>query len=94
MASPAAIPSQLHRPSFPPPDELNSTGRHDDFQFKQSRPPGLAIAQPQFFTVPPGMSPAGLLDSPGLFSPGQVIPSVFTCFVALVRFINILVLVL
>ncbi|KAF5449566.1 hypothetical protein F2P56_029998 [Juglans regia] len=71
MASPAAIPSQLHRQSFPAPDELNSTGRDDDFRFKQNRPPGLAIAQPKFFTVPPGMSPAGLLDSPGLFSPGQ-----------------------
>ncbi|RZR73380.1 hypothetical protein BHM03_00023351 [Ensete ventricosum] len=36
----------------------------------QSRPPGLAISQPQMFTVPPGLSPAGLLDSPAFFSSG------------------------
>ncbi|KAJ8460609.1 hypothetical protein OPV22_033535 [Ensete ventricosum] len=34
----------------------------------QNRPPSLAISQPQFFTVPPGLSPASLLDSPAFFS--------------------------
>ncbi|XP_064959946.1 probable WRKY transcription factor 4 [Musa acuminata AAA Group] len=36
----------------------------------QSRPPGLAISQPQMFTVPLGLSPAGLLDSPAFLSSG------------------------
>ncbi|KAG5390888.1 hypothetical protein IGI04_032429 [Brassica rapa subsp. trilocularis] len=46
-----------------------------DPRFKQSRPTGLMVSQsPSVFTVPPGLSPAMLLDSPsflGLFSPLQ-----------------------
>ncbi|CAN8305274.1 unnamed protein product [Cochlearia groenlandica] len=46
-----------------------------DTRFKQNRPTGLMISQsPSMFTVPPGLSPAMLLDSPsffGLFSPIQ-----------------------
>ncbi|GMH27589.1 hypothetical protein Nepgr_029432 [Nepenthes gracilis] len=41
-----------------------------DFRFEQNRPPGLVITQPQIFTIPPGLSPATLLESPGVF-PGQ-----------------------
>lgn len=37
--------------------------------FKQHPPPQLS----PMFMVPHGLSPGGLLDSPGLFSPGQVI---------------------
>ncbi|CAL9151965.1 unnamed protein product [Musa hybrid cultivar] len=37
----------------------------------QNRPPSLAISQPQVFAVPPGLSPANLLDFPAFFSPGQ-----------------------
>ncbi|KAL5553707.1 hypothetical protein UlMin_041108 [Ulmus minor] len=44
-----------------------TTGTDTDFQFKQNRPPGLS----PIFAVPPGLSPAGFLDSPGIFSPGQ-----------------------
>ncbi|XP_077211490.1 putative WRKY transcription factor 3 [Tasmannia lanceolata] len=40
-------------------------------RFKQSRPFSLAIAQSPLFTVPPGLSPASLLDSPGFFPSGQ-----------------------
>ncbi|KAI4314117.1 hypothetical protein L6164_027053 [Bauhinia variegata] len=39
--------------------------------FKQNRPSGLAIVHSPMFTVPPGLSPPGFLDSPGLFSPTQ-----------------------
>ncbi|KAG6708601.1 hypothetical protein I3842_06G089300 [Carya illinoinensis] len=53
------------------PEESNSRARDDDFRFAQNRPPGLAMSQPPIFAVPPGTSSAGLLDSPGLFSPGQ-----------------------
>lgn len=52
----------------------------DQVRFKENRPPGLVISsQPQppppqggggFFMLSPGVSPATLLDSPGLF-PGQ-----------------------
>ncbi|KAJ0237967.1 WRKY transcription factor 3 [Hirschfeldia incana] len=46
-----------------------------DPRFKLNRPAGLMVTQPQaMFNVPPGLSPATLLDSPsifGLFSPIQ-----------------------
>ncbi|KAK6255966.1 hypothetical protein SCA6_017271 [Theobroma cacao] len=35
--------------------------------FKQSRPLNLAVARSPLFTVPPGISPSGLLNSPGFF---------------------------
>ncbi|XP_020218833.1 probable WRKY transcription factor 4 [Cajanus cajan] len=37
--------------------------------FKQSRPMNLVIARSPVFTVPPGLSPSGFLNSPGFFSP-------------------------
>jgi hypothetical protein len=71
MTSPAAIPSH-QRQGFPPPDDSGSGAGDDDFRFR----PNSAVQQSPMFTVPPGLSPAGLLDSPGLFSPGgQVILS-------------------
>lgn len=46
-----------------------------DFQFKHNRPSGLVISQAQaqqpMFTIPPGLSPASLLDSPAFFTPPQ-----------------------
>ncbi|VVB15289.1 unnamed protein product [Arabis nemorensis] len=54
---------------------INSSSGDVDPRFKQSRPTGLMNSQsPSMFTVPPGLSPAMLLDSPsflGLFSPVQ-----------------------
>nr|QWQ79525.1 WRKY transcription factor protein 7 [Zanthoxylum armatum] len=76
MASPAAAGGQW-RPSFSEQGERSSGDGGDgdvDFRFKQNRPAGLVIAQPPpIFAVPPGLSPATLLDSPnlGLFSPAQ-----------------------
>ncbi|CAL9214924.1 unnamed protein product [Arabidopsis halleri] len=55
----------------------NSSSGDVDPRFKQNRPTGLMISQsqsPSMFTVPPGLSPAMLMDSPsflGLFSPVQ-----------------------
>ncbi|KAK2973432.1 hypothetical protein RJ640_007933 [Escallonia rubra] len=72
MASPAAVSG--HRMGFMAEgEEKVSTGGggDSDFRFKQSRPAGLVITQAPTFTVPPGLSPASLLDSPGFFSPGQ-----------------------
>nr|QIN97391.1 WRKY54 transcription factor [Isatis tinctoria] len=80
MASPvaavaaAAVVASAHQTS------VSSVGGGDggdvvDPRFKQNRPTGLMITQPPaMFTVPPGLSPATLLDSPsffGLFSPIQ-----------------------
>ncbi|CAK9186644.1 unnamed protein product [Ilex paraguariensis] len=77
MSSPVATPAQ--RPSFPVVSAAEGSSMKDkvaaggevDFRFKYSRPSGLVVAQPPVFTVPPGLSPATLLDSPGLFPPGQ-----------------------
>ncbi|XP_047319670.1 probable WRKY transcription factor 3 [Impatiens glandulifera] len=55
----------------------NDTRRHgggggsNDFQFKQSRPSGLMVAQPPLFTIPPGLSPGSLFDPSGWFSATQ-----------------------
>ncbi|XP_010523478.1 PREDICTED: probable WRKY transcription factor 4 [Tarenaya hassleriana] len=77
MASPAAaaaVASQQRPESSGDGGGGNSSGEVDP-RFKQSRPTGLMITQPPaMFTVPPGLSPATLLDSPsflGLFSPVQ-----------------------
>ena len=37
--------------------------------FKQSRPMNLLVARSPLFTIPPGLSPSGFLNSPGFFSP-------------------------
>lgn len=45
-------------------------GREKDSGFKQSRPMNLMVAaNSPLFMVPPGLSPSGLLNSPGFFSP-------------------------
>ncbi|KAF8104602.1 hypothetical protein N665_0171s0103 [Sinapis alba] len=71
MASPAAAAAAMASEE----GNNSSSGGDVDPRFKQSRPTGLMISQsPSMFTVPPGLSPAMLLDSPsflGLFSPVQ-----------------------
>ncbi|PON79605.1 WRKY domain containing protein [Parasponia andersonii] len=62
-----ATASPATRPNFPIGEEPADA----DFRFKQNRPSGLTIVQSPVFSVPPGLSLAALLDSPGLFSPGQ-----------------------
>ena len=67
MASPVAAPA--NRGGFPP---VEHKGSGEGGGFKQNWPTGLAVAQSPMFTVSPGLSPAGLLDSPAFFSPAQV----------------------
>uniref|UniRef100_A0A0D3AVS7 WRKY domain-containing protein n=2 Tax=Brassica oleracea var. oleracea TaxID=109376 RepID=A0A0D3AVS7_BRAOL len=75
MASPAAAAVVASAHQTP----VSSVGGGGDSlldpRSKQNRPTGLMITQPPgMFTVPPGLSPATLLDSPsffGLFSPIQ-----------------------
>ncbi|XP_075659342.1 putative WRKY transcription factor 3 [Castanea sativa] len=40
-------------------------GGEEEFRFQQNRPTGLAISPLSIFTVPPGLIPAGFLDSLG-----------------------------
>lgn len=74
MASPAAV-SAAHRQSFSADDSSNEKDSGDageaGFRFKQNRPGGLMIAHSPMFTIPPGLSPASLLESPIFFSSGQ-----------------------
>lgn len=47
-------------------------GGSAEFMFQQNRPAGLVVSQPPaMFTVPPGLSPASLLDSPMIFTSSQ-----------------------
>nr|AEO31507.2 WRKY transcription factor 2-4 [Dimocarpus longan] len=78
MASPASAAGHMG-PNFLEQQVEISSGDdavvgEGDFRFKQSRPAGLVIAQQQpIFSVPPGLSPATLLESPslGMLSPAQ-----------------------
>ncbi|XP_028791763.1 probable WRKY transcription factor 4 [Neltuma alba] len=71
MASPLALGV---RPSFPPENSNSNSSTSEDgakknLGFKQSRPMNLVVARSPMFTIPPGLSPSGLLNSPGFFSP-------------------------
>ncbi|KAH7554536.1 hypothetical protein JRO89_XS12G0232600 [Xanthoceras sorbifolium] len=77
-----AMASPLARP--PPP--LPFSGDGDGFEemgeksfggFKESRPGNLMVARPPLFTVPPGLSPSGLLNSPAFFSPPVLLILIF-----------------
>ncbi|KAJ1401558.1 WRKY domain [Sesbania bispinosa] len=48
-------------------------GTHKSLGFKQSRPMNLVIARSPIFTIPPGLSPSGFLNSPGFFSPQEFV---------------------
>ncbi|CAH2037819.1 unnamed protein product [Thlaspi arvense] len=76
MASPAAAAAASAAAAAATVSEGNNSSSGDvDPRFKQNRPTGLMVSQsPSMFTVPAGLSPAMLLDSPsflGLFSPVQ-----------------------
>ncbi|KAG8366395.1 hypothetical protein BUALT_Bualt17G0075200 [Buddleja alternifolia] len=71
MSSPAAAPN-VRQNFVQAVAESGGGGGSGEFRFQQNRPEGLAVSQPQsMFTVPPGLSPASLLDSPGFFSSSQ-----------------------
>ena len=40
-----------------------------EFGLKQSKPLNLMVARSPLFSVPPGLSPSGLLNSPGFYGP-------------------------
>lgn len=58
--------AMLSPAGFPQLEDRNSGDDSSDFRFKQNEPAELSIGPPS------PMFPAGFLDSPGLFSPGQV----------------------
>lgn len=81
MDSPAGMPNIRHNflPSQPVQQAAveNKEDTGGDFRF-QHRPAGLVVwQQPGMFTIPPGLSPASLLDSPGFVPPAQVLNLVF-----------------
>ncbi|KAK7273379.1 hypothetical protein RIF29_14428 [Crotalaria pallida] len=70
MASPLAFGAA--RPPWAAPTDNSGEedrGTHKSLGFKQSRPVNLVIARSPMFTIPPGLSPSGFLNSPGFFSP-------------------------
>ncbi|XP_065856127.1 probable WRKY transcription factor 3 [Euphorbia lathyris] len=77
MASPVARPAFFTDASLPNNNNSSSFSKQDgsgsntNLGFKQSRPMNLVVAHSPMFTVPPGLSPSGLLNSPGFFSPPQ-----------------------
>ncbi|KAF7820504.1 putative WRKY transcription factor 4 [Senna tora] len=71
MASPLARPNLFADNSADNSsrEAASEDGAQKNLGFKQSRPMNLVIARSPLFTVPPGLSPSGLLNSPGFFSP-------------------------
>ncbi|KAI5432144.1 hypothetical protein KIW84_036042, partial [Lathyrus oleraceus] len=65
MASPLAYSSAAAENYFVKEDDV--VNRNSGF--KQSRPMNLIVARSPVFTIPPGLSPSGFLNSPGFFSP-------------------------
>ncbi|CAK8540677.1 unnamed protein product [Lathyrus sativus] len=65
MASPLAYSSAATENYFVKEDDV--VNRNSGF--KQSRPMNLIVARSPVFTIPPGLSPSGFLNSPGFFSP-------------------------
>ncbi|XP_076929312.1 putative WRKY transcription factor 4 isoform X1 [Bidens hawaiensis] len=75
ISSPARVPDRVNNNmghGFGNKEMDNSGGGSVDFQFMNNRrPAGLVVSQPSVFTIPAGMSPASLLDSPGFFHQTQ-----------------------
>uniref|UniRef100_A0A2P2LKB2 Putative WRKY transcription factor 3 n=1 Tax=Rhizophora mucronata TaxID=61149 RepID=A0A2P2LKB2_RHIMU len=55
--------------STAPCSQEDVSDKNSNVGLKQSRSMNLAVARSPLFTVPPGLSPSGLLNSPGFFSP-------------------------
>ncbi|XAR51703.1 hypothetical protein NMG60_11006414 [Bertholletia excelsa] len=76
MASPVSGAATPKLPEFVAENnassEVNFENKGDrNLGFKQNRPVNLVIAHSPLFMIPPGVSPSGLLNSPGFFSPLQ-----------------------
>ncbi|CAA2975776.1 probable WRKY transcription factor 3 [Olea europaea subsp. europaea] len=70
MASPTAVPNV--RRDFPPSHDAAAHMNSGGDVFQLNRPAGLvASEQLGVLTIPPGLTPAGLLDSTGIFPPAQ-----------------------
>lgn len=75
--SPAAVPNVWQNFAQSVPE--TSSGRNVEFIFQQNRPAGLVVSQqPAMFTIPPGLSPASLLDSPAFIASSQVYYQAFS----------------
>ena len=74
-----AMASPLARPSYFADNSTDSSsaeqGSDTGSGFKQGRPMNLMVARSPMFTIPPGLSPSGLLNSPGFFPPQVIDPN-------------------
>jgi hypothetical protein len=74
-----AMASPLARPSFFADNSINSSsaeqGSDTGYGFKQGRAINLMVARSPMFTIPPGLSPSGLLNLPGFFPPQVIDPN-------------------
>jgi hypothetical protein len=74
-----AMASPLARPSFFADNSTDSSSTEKGFDtgsgFKQGRPMNLMVARSPMFTIPPGLSPSSLLNSPGFFPPQVIDPN-------------------
>ncbi|KAK6157871.1 hypothetical protein DH2020_012119 [Rehmannia glutinosa] len=69
MPSPANVRQNFGRPAA---ENRGGGGGSGEFRFQQNRPAGLVVSQqPGMFTIPPGLNPASLLDSPGFYQSSQ-----------------------
>ncbi|KAK4430043.1 putative WRKY transcription factor 4 [Sesamum alatum] len=68
MSSPSAVPNVGQ--NFV--QSRGEGGGSGEFSYQQNRPAGLMVSQhPGMFMIPPGLSPASFLDSPGFFPSSQ-----------------------
>ncbi|KAL0420967.1 UNVERIFIED_CONTAM: putative WRKY transcription factor 3 [Sesamum latifolium] len=71
--APAAVPNVGQNFVQQRAESRGEGGGSGEFSYQQNRPEGLMVSQHQgMFTIPPGLSPASFLDSPGFFPSSQV----------------------
>ncbi|KAK2987874.1 hypothetical protein RJ640_025641 [Escallonia rubra] len=72
VASLAAAKPADNSGKFSSTEATTGDGSEKNFGFRQNRPVNLVVApHSPMFMVPPGLTPSGLLNSPGFFSPVQ-----------------------
>ncbi|KAI3720198.1 hypothetical protein L6452_21111 [Arctium lappa] len=71
-SSPAQVPGRIPSRDLDAGAASSGGAGIVDFRFSDAgRPSSLVVTQASMFTIPPGLSPATLLDSPGFFLPAQ-----------------------
>ncbi|EYU28815.1 hypothetical protein ABFS82_12G096400 [Erythranthe guttata] len=72
ISSPPSAANVRHNFGQPAAENRGGDGGSGEFRFQQNRPAGLMVSQQHgMFTIPAGLSPASLLDSPVFFPSSQ-----------------------